>query len=344
MRRLVGASLILVRTQRIGRMGCDAFALLPLTTHDQPVGVLCISCESAEQLRGNVPELLLSISTFVSFALDAFATESDRRRVQQEHEAALALSEKYRLDAENTQKHLVSVINRVNDGMTAMDRDWNYTFVNQQAARMLRHDSPEDLIGKCIWDIYPDGIGKSFHQACEQAFRTQQPGIYEEYYREHDRWFENRIFPSAEGWTIYFSDITDRKKTELALRDAATAFANIRDAVMVADENLSIIRINPAFSRITGFSDAEAIGTSAQILNCGKGTGTFERIMSSLSSQGHWQGRASIGRKCGDVFPAWLTANAIEQSSDTSGHFVVVFSDLSDDIQHSFTPASVSHS
>ena len=102
---------------------------------------------------------------------------------------------------------------RVSDAVVALNREWHYTYVNVQAGRLFgRH--PDDLVGRHIWTEFPDGVGQKFHLAYEKALADQQPAFIEEYYPPFDRWFENRIYPSPDGLTIYFHDITARKHAE----------------------------------------------------------------------------------------------------------------------------------
>ena len=88
--------------------------------------------------------------------------------------------------------------------------------MNEKAAQTFGR-TPEQMIGKHIWTEFPEGIGQPFYQAYYKAVETQQPIYLEEYYPPYDRWFENRIFPSKDGLSIFFSDITDRKKAEQAV-------------------------------------------------------------------------------------------------------------------------------
>jgi PAS domain S-box-containing protein len=113
-------------------------------------------------------------------------------------------------------ERLREVIERVSDAFVALDRTWHYTYVNARAAQLFGR-RPEDLVGKHIWTEFPEGVGQKFQRTYEKAMAEQRPIFLEEYYPPYDRWFENRIFPSAEGLTIYFHDITVRKKNEALL-------------------------------------------------------------------------------------------------------------------------------
>jgi PAS domain S-box-containing protein len=116
-------------------------------------------------------------------------------------------------DATNAHDVLSSVFARMHDGIVALDTNWHYTYVNDQAATLLGRPAAE-LIGKHIWTEFPDGVGKPFYDAYHQAVERQTVVDLEEYYEPWNRWFENRIYPDAHGLTIYFTETTDRKAAE----------------------------------------------------------------------------------------------------------------------------------
>jgi PAS domain S-box-containing protein len=101
-----------------------------------------------------------------------------------------------------------SSLERVTDGFVALDRDWRYTYVNATGARLLGR-TPEQLVGRHIWTEFPTGVGQPFHLTYERAMREQQPQTLLDYYVPFGRWFENRIYPSPDGLSIYFHDVTE---------------------------------------------------------------------------------------------------------------------------------------
>ena len=64
---------------------------------------------------------------------------------------------------------LLPILNRISDGVVALDSRWHYTYVNESAAKMLQRDSSSDLIGRHIWTEFPEGVGQPFHRAYLQA-------------------------------------------------------------------------------------------------------------------------------------------------------------------------------
>jgi PAS domain S-box-containing protein len=127
--------------------------------------------------------------------------------------------------AEKKLGQLLQFIERVSDGFVALDRDWCYTYVNEQAASMFGR-KPADLIGRHIWTEFPEGVGQPFQLAYEKAMTEQVFIQMEDYYAPWDRWFENRIYPGPNGISIFFHEITERKKAEQVARETANLLRN----------------------------------------------------------------------------------------------------------------------
>jgi PAS domain S-box-containing protein len=109
------------------------------------------------------------------------------------------------------------VFERITDAFVALDRDWIYTYVNVKAAQIFGR-TPEQLVGRHIWTEFPEGVGQPFDLTYRRAMAEQQPAFLEEFYPPYGKWFENRIYPSPDGLTVYFHDITERKLAEQQIR------------------------------------------------------------------------------------------------------------------------------
>ncbi|MEB3294836.1 MAG: ATP-binding protein [Synechococcales bacterium] len=119
---------------------------------------------------------------------------------------------------QNAQRQFNHILDRVSDAFVSIDRNWNYTYLNPQAGLLLLRD-PQSLVGKNLWDDFPEKLGQPFYQVCHEAMETRQFRQLEEYEADIDRWFDNRIYPTPDGLSIFFQDVTDRKLMELALRE-----------------------------------------------------------------------------------------------------------------------------
>ena len=141
-------------------------------------------------------------------------------RKQTEHNLAdLVIREKAaRAQAEQSSSQITNIIERISDGFVALDSDWRYTYVNQKAGQVLDR-TPQSLIGKHIWTEFPEGVEQPFYHAYQKAVADQKPVYFEEYYSPWGRWFENRVYPSKDGLSIFFRDVTDRKRAQQQLAE-----------------------------------------------------------------------------------------------------------------------------
>ena len=103
-----------------------------------------------------------------------------------------------------------SVLERMSDGFIALDRDWRFTYANARGAE-LQNRSAESLIGRNLFEVYPDAVGTSFEQAYRKAMTEGVPAHVEAYYPPLGRWFDQRVYPTADGIAVFFVDVTERR-------------------------------------------------------------------------------------------------------------------------------------
>ncbi len=129
-------------------------------------------------------------------------------------------------------------------------------------------------------------------------------------------------------FTAYIRDITERKQSEDELRIAATAFES-QEGIFVTDEKSVILRVNHAFSEITGYSAEDAIGKMPGIFKSGRhGADFYAQMQQSLETTGAWQGEIWNRRKSGEVFPEWLTITAVKRQDGVLTHYVSTLTDI----------------
>lgn len=124
--------------------------------------------------------------------------------------------------------------------------------------------------------------------------------------------------------------MSDLEEREAALRVAAIAFET-EEAMMVTDEKVRLIRVNHAFSRMTGFSAEEVIGKSPSILKSERqGEDYFREMWHSLRVNNNWQGEIWNRRKNGEIFPAWLNITAVIGKDGNVSNYVGSFIDFTE--------------
>lgn len=123
-------------------------------------------------------------------------------------------------------------------------------------------------------------------------------------------------------------DISERKRADLDLRIAAIAFES-QDGMIVTDAQTTILRVNSAFTRITGYTSQEAIGQSPRILRSDRHDADFyAAIWAAVEATGTWHGEIWHQRKNGEIFPEQLTITAIKASSGQVTHYVGALRDI----------------
>lgn len=140
------------------------------------------------------------------------AIDTALQKRKEEKEKSFAL-DKLR---ENEEKYR-TLVERVTDAFISLDKNFCYTFLNRQASELIKKDALY-LIGKYVWDIFPDAVGSPTYQSFHTAMHEQRYICSIDYYEPLDLWQENHIYPSEDGLSIFIRDISEQKRSQIALQ------------------------------------------------------------------------------------------------------------------------------
>ncbi len=127
------------------------------------------------------------------------------------------------------------ILDSITDGFTAFDRQWRYTYVNAAGARILRK-KPEELLGKTLWQVWPGARESLFARECQHAMEENRPVEFVEFYPEPlNLWLESRSYPSADGLSVFFTDVTAHKRAEAELETLRQQLARV-DRIQLTGE------------------------------------------------------------------------------------------------------------
>ncbi|MDP3538357.1 MAG: EAL domain-containing protein [Azonexus sp.] len=246
-----------------------------------------------------------------------------------------------------------AILENAGHAIIATDRDGTILYFNRAAQRLLGY-SWHEVVGRASPALFhaPEEViararvlSAELHREIKPGFETfvarlDSEGLDENdwtYVRKDGSRFPVRLAITAVndtqgellGYLGIASDISLRRQMEQELRITATAFES-QAAIMVTDVEQRILRVNPAFTKLTGYSAQEAVGQKPSLLKSGRQDATFYRRMwGALQRSGHWQGEIWNRRKSGEIYPEWLTISAIHDEQDRLTHYVSTFSDIS---------------
>ncbi|HXX78301.1 MAG TPA: PAS domain-containing protein, partial [Ktedonobacteraceae bacterium] len=144
----------------------------------------------------------------------------------------------------------------LNEGVYILDTDWRFIYVNSKAAE-IQGRPREELLGKNIWELYPEAVETVSYAQAHHAISENTPVNYEAYFSQLKTWFECRMYPCTEGLVVLLQDISERKRQEEALRQSQERAKRLVDAniigVVISDLH-HIFEANDAFLEIVGYN------------------------------------------------------------------------------------------
>ena len=129
-------------------------------------------------------------------------------------------------ESEAARNRATNILESITDAFFAVDRQWRLTYVNRQAERLAQRKR-EELLGRSLWDEFPEAVNLLFYQEYHRAMSEQVSVEFEAFYPPLNSWIEARAYPSKDGLSVYYRDISDavaaatqRRRAEEAIRES----------------------------------------------------------------------------------------------------------------------------
>ncbi|MBW9270705.1 MAG: EAL domain-containing protein [Candidatus Thiodiazotropha sp. (ex. Lucinisca nassula)] len=216
------------------------------------------------------------------------------------------------------------------------DTESRFLAVNKPFAEACGAELPEELVGKTDLDVWPEALAKSYRADDRDVLSSGMAKSVEEpiQYPDEKRWIETYKSPvllddRVIGTVGFARNITNRKKAEEELRQSASVFDHANEGIMITDESGTIMDVNAAFTRITGYTRDEIIGENPRLLQSEKQTQSFyHKMWKKLKNQGYWTGELWNKRKDGLNYAVMLTISAVRNDSGQIQRYISLFSDI----------------
>ena len=234
-----------------------------------------------------------------------------------------------------------TIVNNVVDGIVTVDANGAIESINQPAEQMFGYASGE-ILGKqfivLLQECCQSSYLKELRSSADHVIPSLLSGDCEGLGKRQD----GSTFPielaisqvTVKGQRLLIHivrDVTERKLADQKLRLAASVFENATEGIVITDMDGTIQSVNPAYTTITQLREEELVGKNPRMLQSGKHDREFyEQMWASISSSGHWQGEIWNRRKDGEIFPQWVTINAIKDSRGRITNYVGVAWDISE--------------
>lgn len=252
--------------------------------------------------------------------------------------AQLAAREQAALQAKaDAQRLLTEISNNSSDAIFAKDSQGRYLLFNQEASRVTGVPAAQALLLDDS-QLFPPEQARAVRANDLQVMMENRTLSFEETVDTQDG---ELIYLATKG-PLHDShgqvcgmfgisrDITARKQIEAELRIAAIAFESQQGMLLTRPDGV-IVRVNRAFSSLSGYSAEDVLGKSPALLKSGRHDEAFFRAMwLQIHSSGYWQGEVWNRRKNGGLFLAWLTISAVHDEQGNITHFIGAFSDITD--------------
>lgn len=248
------------------------------------------------------------------------------------------IDERKRLEktASDLEQRFADSMENISDAFFHLDTSWCFTYLNHQAERLLER-SRSALLGRLIWQEFPEASSGVIRLHYERAVREGRTADFEVLYESLDTWFSVTAYPGPMGLTVYFRDVTKRRAADQQLHLLEMAISRIEDFVIVTTAGSetghrhSIVYVNDAFVRITGYSQDDAIGRSPGFLQGNRtDTATVGKMNHAIAQAKPVHAELLNYTKDGREYWVDMSIAPIVDSAGRASHFVATGRDITE--------------
>ncbi len=164
-------------------------------------------------------------------------------------------------------KEIDNIFDRISEGFILLDNNLVFIYVNKNASKFFQK-SPGDIIGKSATEVFPNIINIPIYHETLKAISTGKPSEVENFSPLFQRWIHNHIYPSPEGVSIFFRDVTEERKNREELIASEEKYRMLveqaSDAIFISDQNGNYTDVNPSACKLLGYTKEELLSINSR--------------------------------------------------------------------------------
>lgn len=218
-------------------------------------------------------------------------------------------------EVEKVLKENTLILESIGDAFFAVDNNWRVSYWNRIAERDLGV-LKQDIVGKNLWEVFSHSIDSESYRNYHQAVNTQKLVHFEDYYAALDKWYEISAYPTENGLSVYFKDVTDKKLVEEELLKRLKEISDYKYAidessiVAITNQKGILTYVNANFCKISKYSSEELLGQDHRIVNSGYHPKEYiKQLWTTIANGKVWKGE--LKNKAKDGTPYWVDTTIV---------------------------------
>lgn len=273
----------------------ESVALVPLKLNETIIGLIQLNDKRQNLFSQELISYLEILGERIGAAVSQWwvhkKLETSLIELRKENLARRVAQQK----ASEAYQQINQILERITDGFFALDNDWRYIYINAVAQKHWSFFTTDEMLGQKIWDLFPDA--QPYYQQYHKAKQENTAVHFETKTIRSDRWLEVHAYPSPDGLSIYFRDITDQKNIKQQEQEYRTLLEEQihlldldPDYTFIHDADGKIVFWGKGAQRGYGWSEQDAVQKDFQNLLKTRFPLPFNEITAEVIANGKWVG------------------------------------------------------
>ena len=228
-------------------------------------------------------------------------------------------------------KKLDATFESITDAFYTLNKNWEFTYINPEAERLLRRDRQE-LLGKTVWTSFLEEVTHKLYPQFKLAADTCQAVQFEVYLEYYQKWFDIRVFPAEEELSVYFRDITNRIATHKELEKLSLVASKTSNSIIITDAQGFTEWVNEGFVHLTGYTLAEMAGKKPGTVLQGPETDftSVKKISEHIKAGEPFTAEVLNYKKSGEKFWLFKEVTPIRNEAGEVTKFIAIQNDITE--------------